>query len=189
VRSAVAQGQYEYPRGLFFGGHEASTVRRILDENLPRWMSEARSVLHVDFHTGLGAWGTYKLLLDPEMDPARVGWVRSVFGDERVEHVDPEGISYPTRGDIGAWCRATFPGRVYDAVCAEFGTYSGLRVVSALRAENQAHHWLEPGAPEVLRAKASLKEAFVPADPSWRAGTVAQALELLGRASGVTFGR
>ena len=99
-----------------------------------------------------------------------------------VDLSDPTGISYPTRGDLGTWCRATFPEACYDYLCAEFGTYPPLRVLSALRAENQAHHWLRPGDPEYERAKSRLSDAFVPDDPTWRASTVGQALDLIDKA-------
>jgi hypothetical protein len=189
LKSSIAHGQYDYPRGLFFGGHGPSQVQRILAASLPRWLSTARSVLHLDFHTGLGPWSTYKLLVEPEVKPERIDWMRDQFGAEKLELVGPNGISYPTRGEIGTWCRALFPDRRYDQLCAEFGTYAGMRVLAALRAENQAHQWLDPDHPAYLRAKRRLLEAFVPADGTWRASTISQAVELLGHCFNVAFRR
>lgn len=187
VRSAVAQGQYVYPRGLFFGGTGPSRVQEILEANLPRWLGEARAVMHLDFHTGLGRWGTHKLLLDQGLDRARVAWIKQSFGADRVDHWGTDGIAYPTRGEIGVWCRKLFPKCAYDPICAEFGTYSGLRVLSALRTENQAHHWLPDGHPARVRAKKRLMDAFVPDDPGWRRKTVADALALIERARTVLW--
>lgn len=189
LKAAVAGGQYDFPRGLFFGGHTPATCRRVLAENLPRWVGDASHVLHVDFHTGLGRWATYRLLLDPGVSPDRVAWARRTFGAELVEHSDLSGVAYPTRGDIGTWCRSLFPGRTYDALCAEFGTYRPLRVLAALRAENQAHHGLPPGSPAYERAKRGLKEAFAPGDRAWRADSVAQAVDLLDRSVAAVFPR
>jgi hypothetical protein len=181
MKQAIAGGQFDFPRGLFFGGHRPSAAHRIVAGNLGRWIGEARRVVHLDFHTGLGRWGTYQLLLDPEIPPGRFDWLRSRFG-ETVRDCDPVGgIAYQTRGDLGAWCRSAFPDRDYDLLCAEFGTYPPVRVLEALRAENQAHFWCRPGDAATARARRGLLDVFVPASPSWRGHVVAQGLEIIGR--------
>jgi hypothetical protein len=182
LKQAVAGGQYDFPRGLFFGGHEPSLVQRLLAESFPRWLGAANEILHLDFHTGLGAWGTYALLLEEGEAPHRVSWLERNFGEGKVSIARPNGSIYETRGSLGRWCQALLPGRNYLYTCAEFGTYRPLRVVQALRAENQAYHWGKPGDPATLRAKQRLKEVFAPADPSWREAVVAQGVEIVRRA-------
>jgi hypothetical protein len=122
LKQAVAGGQYDFPRGLFFGGAGPSPTFRVLEEHFPRWIGDAPSVLAIDFHTGLGRWATYQLLLDPGLGPERFAWLRSHFG-EVVQHSDPNGsIAYQARGSLGTWCRARFPDRTIDVLCTEFGT-------------------------------------------------------------------
>jgi hypothetical protein len=182
LKQAIAGGQYDFPQGLFFGGHEPAATYRILAAHLGRWVGDAGRVLQLDFHTGLGRWATYQLLVDVWLQPDRFAWSRAHFG-ARVVHCDPAAsIAYQSRGDLAAWCRATFADRNYEVLCAEFGTYAPLRVLAALRAENQAHFWCEPGAAIARRAKAQLLEAFVPARLQWRTETVTQGLELIRRA-------
>ncbi|MBX6311432.1 MAG: DUF2817 domain-containing protein [Isosphaeraceae bacterium] len=182
LRQAVAGGQYDFPRGLFFGGHEPSRTRKVLEAYLPRWIGDAEVVLHLDVHTGLGRWGTVKLLVDDVVTLPRVEWLARRFGEGLVELGDINGISYRARGSFGTWAQATFPERRYDLLCTEFGTYSGLRVIAALRAENQAHHWGQPEAPATQLAKARLREVFAPADSHWRDVTVGLGLDLVRRA-------
>jgi hypothetical protein len=184
LKQAVAGGQYDFPQGLFFGGKGPAATYRILAEQLGRWIGDANRVLQIDFHTGLGRWATYQLLVDAWLEPERFAWSQAHFGTG-VVRCDPDAsIAYHVRGDLAAWCRATFPDRSYDLLCAEFGTYPPLRVLAALRAENQAHFWGQPDHPSTRWAKQQLLEAFVPASPAWRARTVAQALEIVRR--GVT---
>jgi hypothetical protein len=181
MKQAVAGGQYDYPQGLFFGGTGPSWTYRTLTEALPRVLGEAQRIIHFDFHTGLGRWGTYQLLVDAGLDAGLYEWSRAQFGAD-VVHSDPkQSIAYHTPGDLAAWCRAAFPDRFYDLLCAEFGTYRPLRVLAALRAENQAHFWARPDDPITRRAKQQLLEAFVPATRWWRARAVAQGVELVGR--------
>ncbi|HEX8201237.1 MAG TPA: M14 family metallopeptidase [Isosphaeraceae bacterium] len=182
LKQAIAGGQYDFPRGLFFGGHGPAALRGLLEARLPRWIGPAERVLHVDFHSGLGPWATHKLLVEHGMDPDRERWLAERFGAGAVERGDPNGISYRARGGLGDWCQAAFPDRHYDLVCAEFGTFGGLAMITALRAENQAHHWGDPADPTVRRAKRRLKDAFIPPDRRWRDAVVTQGLALVRRA-------
>ncbi len=188
VRQAVAHGQYDFPRGLFFGGHGRSRVHQRLLEHMPRWLGSAAEVIHLDFHTGLGEWGTYALLLSSETNPAQTARLREWFGVEHVKGADPSEVAYTTSGDLGPWCHALFPDCRYDYLCAEFGTYSGLQVLSALRAENQAHHWGSPDSAATQSAKERLREAFAPADPTWRESAVKHGIELVEKACAIELG-
>jgi hypothetical protein len=182
LRQAVAGGQYEFPRGLFFGGRNQAKVFGSLESHFPRWVGDARRVAHIDFHSGLGQWGVYKLLLNDAMAP-KVPRIGRVFGPDSVEVSSPEGISYRSRGDLLTWCQTRlFPDRDYDAICAEVGTYRSLDVIAALRAENQAHHWGAPDSPFTRDAKAALVETFAPADPRWRDAAVGRGVDILRRA-------
>jgi hypothetical protein len=179
LKQAVAGGQYDFPQGLFFGGAKPSFTYRILSEFLPRWVGDASRIVHFDFHTGLGRRATYRLLVDVGLEQPHFEWSRAHFG-AHVVHSDPaRSIAYQARGDLAAWCRSAFPDRSYELLCAEFGTYPPLRVLAALRAENQAHFWAKPDQPITPWAKRQLLEAFVPSSPRWRASAVTQGLELV----------
>jgi hypothetical protein len=176
LKQIVAGGQYEFPQGLFYGGAEPSQTMKILHENLPRWLGNARRVLHFDFHTGLGRWGTYKLLVEQ-----RTEWLERHFGRKNLVTCDPHEVAYQAQGDIGRWCVARFPEIEYTYLCAEFGTYAPLRVVAGLRTENQAHHWCPPDSPATRAAKRHLRELFCPQSPTWRRRVVEQSLTFVER--------
>jgi hypothetical protein len=182
LKQAVATGQYEFPRGLFFGGRAASRTKAILQEHLGEWLGDGSAVIHLDFHTGLGPWGTYKLLVDYPLSPAQRRRLDRWFGPEAIEESDVRGVAYPARGALGPWCVARNPGRDYLCLCAEFGTYGPLRVLAGLRAENQAHHWGRPGDHGTDRAKRRLRELFCPASASWRTRVLDASLDLVRRA-------
>lgn len=182
LKETLPVGQYDFPKGLFFGGHHPSKTQRILATYLPQWIAHADRVLHLDLHTGLGQRGTYKLLLGESTPPDRVRGFIEQFGEDVVEISQPTGTSYRTRGSLGAWCRGTFSGCRYDFALAEFGTYPMLTVLEALRAENRAHWWSRADSAVWERSKRRLVEAFAPADGAWRDTVVMQGLELLDRA-------
>ncbi len=181
LRQAVAAGQYDYPRGLFFGGNGPSRTQQLLKENMPRWLSNSKCVVHLDFHTGLGRQGTCKLLIDYPLDMTQQRWLTDWFGADSFEACNSNGISYDARGGFGRWCVSQGLAPQYLFACAEFGTYGSIQVLSGLRAENQAHHWGTPKAPSTIRAKQRLKELFCPASSAWRRQAVQGSLDLISR--------
>ena len=180
LRSAVATGQYEHPAGLFFGGREAAASTRLVQERFWDWTRAAEEVLHLDLHTGLGAYADYRLLIEPP-HLSDLDWYRARFEPERVVPVGDD-TPYAARGVMGAWLARHVGPRSYRFACLEFGTYGPLRVLAALRSENRAHHHSVPGAAAYERAKRELVECFYPARRLWRRKALGRALEVIGQA-------
>ena len=169
IKQSVAGGQYEYPRGLFFGGSCACQSTRLVRENCDAWLGRSASCVHVDLHTGLGDFGAYKLLLNVGADSADFPWYVDAFGAEFVEPLtDADNTAYITPGSFGEWMADRFSDREYRYVMAEFGTYDEVRVLASLRAENRAHHYGAEGSRSYKAAKKELLECFSPKDISWR---------------------
>ncbi len=182
LKDAVAGGQYDFPKGLFYGGDGPQRTQEILRDNLGRWIGPAaHRVLHLDFHSGLGARGTYKLLVDHAAGTPGAEALLRAFGPN-VQPWAANGVSYAIRGGLGTWCKARFPRVEYDVLAAEFGTVPILKVIAALRAENRAHHWGEPGSAEVRAAKERCRDTFAPPDIAWRTTVAEEGVALVVKA-------
>jgi hypothetical protein len=182
VRRAIAVGQYEYPRGLFYGGDGPSMTRRILEAALPEWLGPCEQIVHLDLHTGLGPRATGQLLIDYGLGEGERARVTRWFGTHAIRVPESDDLAYTARGGFGRWCVAQALAPRYLFAFAEFGTCTGLRVLGGLRAENRASHWSLPGDPDIVRARTDLKELFCPSDPLWRARTLAAALAMIAQA-------
>jgi hypothetical protein len=202
LKNTLPVGQYEFPQGLFFGGKDRSQTQQILTAHLRRWLGLSTQVFHLDFHSGLGKWGTYKLFSKLNSDSPRCqllydhfvgGRVASDRADRRLTPkaiaspaenrdqiltIDAEAAAYQPLGGLENWCRASFPDLTYDFLLAEFGTYPMLRVLKALRAENRAHWWGKPEDKSYQDAKQELLEVFVPKSQKWRDLVVEQGIDL-----------
>lgn len=179
LRLTIPVGQYEYPLGPFFGGKGPCATQRLLAEHLaPHW-EPAEEVIHVDIHTGLGSWGSYKLLIDDQEGSPECGWWLEHFGAERVEVCQRTETAYPARGSLGPWLRQRFPHLRYHYTTLEFGTYKPKKVMDALMAETRAFNCGLLADPRYEWTRRNLMEIFVPADPAWRHHSVRQALEVL----------
>ena len=182
LRQAIAGGQYEYPQGLFFGGHGPSQTQLIVDQHMRHWIGNSRMVMHLDFHTGLGKWGTCKLLMESELTSEDREQVTRWFGEDAYEEPQSTTIAYQTRGGWGTWCTEQNFAANYTYACAEFGTYNPVKMLAGLRAENQAHHWSRPAAPEREQTRQHLRELFCPASPQWQQTVIDRSLQLIDQA-------
>jgi predicted deacylase len=175
-------GQYEHPDWLFFGGNAKSQSAQLLEQLLPTLFEHSREVVHLDFHTGLGRWANWDLLLAEQELPENASWWREHFHAEKVKVPRSEGRSYQIRGGFGSWLQARFPNCHYRFATAEFGTYSPMRVVRALTDELHWHSILGHEQPDHW-ARRALTEAFAPRDMRWRATSLAAGLSLVERAA------
>jgi Protein of unknown function (DUF2817) len=182
IWQAVAEGQYDFPQGLFFGGQAASKTQQVLHTHLPRWLGDSSKVLHLDFHTGLGKWGTYKLLMDTVVKPVELQQLQAYFGAESILAVDGGKKQYQVRGNIGQWCRQLLQPRNYKYFCAEFGTYSFAQVLILLRQENYVHNQLNANNPAYLATKKRMKELFCPESEQWRSLVIAKSMKIMAQA-------
>lgn len=184
LKQAIAGGQYQYPRGIFFGGNGPCKSTQIVFENCDRWIGPSDRVVHIDFHSGLGAYGAYKLLLTERADPEAFSWYTKTFGTDYVEPLEaPNATAYKISGVFGEWLQAHFGTRKYRFVVAEFGTYGGIRVLGAIRGENRAHHYGVEDSKIYQSAKAELLECFCPSDTSWRKKVVESGLKIIDQAT------
>ena len=183
LKQAVASGQYEYEKGLFFGGNGPSKTHEILDAELPRFVGSARRVVHIDFHTGLGKRGTYKLFCDHPWGSDPLKALSEHFGGDVVEPWEAEqGVSYEIRGGLGAWCKARLPAVDYDVMACEFGTVHILKVIASLQEENRAVHWGGAEHPETQPAKRALRDVFAPPQLDWRNEVVPKGVRVVQQA-------
>lgn len=179
LKQAIACGQYAYPQGLFFGGSAPSATFQHVRQHIREWLADSRDVVHLDFHTGLGRYGTGKLLIDYPLTAAQTQRLSSWYGRDAFEACDVGSTAYDARGGFGRWCVAQQLAERYLFACAEYGTFHPVRVLAGLRAENQATHWAAASAPVLQQARQHLQELFCPSDPVWRRRVLQHARLLL----------
>lgn len=183
LAAAIANGQRTHPRGLFFGGTTAGESSLRLQDLLREMTSDAASVTHLDIHSGLGRSGVPILIGSSNVGTsARVAQTVERHYQHRYIADDAPGNAYDARGTLSRWYRREAGDTPYRYLCVEIGTVSPLRVLSALRRENHAHHYLDPASRHAAEAKRQLCEAFVPSSTRWRQRSVSAGLDIVKRA-------
>jgi hypothetical protein len=181
LKSAIACGQYDYPRGLFYGGDGPSDTFDIVRRELPAWIPPGSdAAIMIDLHTGLGRHGAYALLTPLSASELAATPLAGGFTPSEISSMTSGPVAYPARGTLTGWVSHHQSARHFHAWGLEFGTWPGLHVLSALRAENRHHD--SPSSPPALQAKAGLREAFCPASPAWRLKAIASATSVITRA-------
>lgn len=175
LQQAIAEGQYDFPHGLFFGGSGPSATLCFVEEQILPRLSGSQQVLHLDIHSGLGQYGRDKMLLDHDVQSTEMVVLENLFG-QQLAHQE-SGVFYQARGSFNRWLRQRIPQAV--SLCWEFGTYRPVSVLSALRAENAAYHWGDHRCPGFQQAKQRLKDVFIPPQRAWREMVLANARERL----------
>jgi hypothetical protein len=176
LKQAVVGGQYEYPKGLFFGGKALEQEPQLFLGYIRERLAAAEQTIAIDVHTGLGKYAEDTLVVAPE-DLTRL---RTAFG-ARITSAEPdEGPAYRIEGGLESMLCPLFDRGSATFIRQEFGTYSGPRVLHALREENRWHHY---GAGTLDHpAKHVLKQIFSPQDEAWRASVLRRGHELLQKA-------
>ena len=183
LKETIAGGQYQFPRGIFFGGYGPATSTCIIRQHLPNWVSGVPRIVHLDFHSGLGTHGRYRLLLLDSFRCKDIEWYKSTFGADLVESMGQEdGTAYNASGTLGDWTTRHLGLTRCRFVTAECGTFPIIRVLRALRAENRAHFFCQPDTSIYKRAKSDLLECFCPRSKYWRALVVERGLQIIDRA-------
>ena len=183
LQRSIVTGQYEFERGLFYGGSKPSATTCLLKDKMQAWIGDAPDVCHLDFHTGLGRFARCQLLV--QSTPASAGWAWYVqaFGQsELVPTETTDSQAYQANGAMGNWLVNHFSDRPYRFLTAEFGTYSALKVLGALRKENQAYHFSPPGSRSSGLARQQLERCFCPPSARWRGAVVTRGVSLIEQA-------
>jgi hypothetical protein len=175
VKQAVAEGQYEFERGLFFGGRELQPGPRLYCDWLREHLHRAEYLFALDLHTGLGRRGADTVMLDQDVSVSASSALEPALGRVFVNAAQPS-VAYTVRGSYGAALPRVLPESRIDFVLQEIGTYPALEVLHALREENRWH--FHGGGGIVHPAKQRLREALCPAAIDWRRKAVSRGLTL-----------
>lgn len=188
--TAVAQGQYEDPKGIFFGGKTYEPQKQLLEDLLKPLVTQYQRHLFLDVHAGAGAIGL-NFITGPSTDkrlfPARHAALmrlagRNADGSAGGSNSADKGYLlctsetpglYATQGDIIDYLASLCPeGSIPVGATVEFGTLGASLAgradsLSRLISENRVRFFgakSEAARAGVLR---DFRELFKPSDPAW----------------------
>lgn len=174
--SAVAGGQYERPRGIFYGGAKRSWELETLEKVLRERFSKMKTLDALDVHSGLGPFNHEFLIADEAMDTKYVDGLNKIF-QEKIHIPSPE-TGYVVFGSVGAFLGRAFPDVQVRHITQEFGTFDTLSNVLCLLDENT--RWHTDREEQIVRPQI-LKRVFFPDNATWRRDCVERGVRRFGQ--------
>ncbi|MCB0963312.1 MAG: DUF2817 domain-containing protein [Acidimicrobiales bacterium] len=169
---AVSGGQYDFPRGVQYGGRHESWSARALRAVWDEHCRDAEEVLHLDVHTGLGPCGQLTIFQTADSDDASAHVASRHFPivvrSDRPGTADPVSHGVLGPGMEHALAGGSAPAALVVPIVVEFGTLDAPQVLAAMRADNWLHHHGDPASELGQAIRASTRDAFFIEDAAWR---------------------
>ena len=179
-------GQYQFPKGIFYGGSAAEPQYVELEKLISRVMVPYVFVVGIDLHSGVGMRSYMHLMTNPSSGDEYKKTVESLFVDHPLDWPDaPGGSFYQTSGDFTTWIETLAKPRQAVAMTVEFGTLDSQTTAGAIRSmrtmvtENQGHWNGYKRAEDERRMEEDVREMFFPVSRVWRSEVIRQARETL----------
>lgn len=179
LRNAVAGGQREFPKGLFYGGTEPEPQALWMREFFKQTFANYKEIFVVDLHTGLGKRGVLHLMPSTSPSPAAVQLRERIFpkNDNNVFELTTEKSSgfYHVEGAFGEFAEQQVDkGQTVLALTMEFGTlgediFNQLRSLNRMVQENQGSQFGYTSNDSREDIEENFRELFYPSSAEWRA--------------------
>jgi hypothetical protein len=175
LKQAIAGGQYEFPKGIYFGGKGLESSALVLKQIFENRFADLQELYVIELHTGLGESAKDVLFWAHSAADPKTVWLQTRLGHELIEDT-PEGVGYYTPGDLQKEIVKIIPQVDTYWLLEEFGTYGPIRTLKALRDENRYYH---AGGSDLKHwSKSMLLEVFSPASLEWQREVIDRATRL-----------
>lgn len=168
LQTAVSHGQYHHEDGLYFGGFGPTWSRRRIAQAVQRHLAGADHVVVLDFHTGLGAYGSGELITIAPAGSDDYRRARDLFGDGVKSTASGDSLSAHLSGTLDEGFAALLAPSLLTFLALEVGARDTQTVVRALRDDNWLHRRGSLDTPLAADIKARLKDAFAPDERDWQ---------------------
>lgn len=178
LQQAIAQGQYDDPEGLFFGGNYPATEAKLLLKFFSQYLYNYSRIRGIDFHTGLGKYQKSSFYLEVDSTPDQQKQAKALLKAPVIYASHGKAHSYRTYGSLISGLKRFYSSQDFLMLIQEIGTVGPIRILRALREENYYYHHKMGYQPEAAH---QLKQAFCPKDAAWRTASVREGVRALNR--------
>lgn len=174
----MAKGQYHHWYAPFYGGETATWSNLVFHKIVNKYLKDKKIVGLLDYHTGLGQYGTGQLMTIQNTNSSQSNIAQTVWGDKVAITGSSESVApYQPHGSL----IAALPNMLINSVCIaaayEFGTIIETEVFESLRAD----HWLylhgDLHSEQAQKIRSGMMKAFYCDHPDWQEAICNLALE------------
>lgn len=179
LKIAFSLGQYQYPKGVYYGGKSIQTATDYIINLLNKSFQDYSKIVFIDIHTGYGP--RYQMsIVNSKYEEAGSQQMEKNFDYPLIQKANPEEF-YSIEGDITDYSykliKEKFDVDDYYACAFEFGTIgdsliNGIKSIKAIKNENTFyHHNLQEGFTDKSIekwVKDDFLDLFYPSQEKWR---------------------
>jgi hypothetical protein len=184
LRQAILQGQYQYPKGVYFGGRELEPSIKAVTPLIQDMARNYKMVFCIDLHTGYGKRGTMHLFPNPMKDKQKKAKIENIFSGIPIDWGD-EADFYTVTGEFTSYIGQIIPEKYYLNMTFEFGTMDSQTTMGAIKSlhnvilENQGVHFGYKSKEDERIIKHRFLEGYYPSSRPWRSKAIADARKTL----------
>lgn len=173
LRQAALQGQYDFPKGLYFGGQDFEPQIKKLHPFIRRHVRPYPMVLELDIHTGYGERGKLHLFPNPAKSKKIKRLTEKVFAGRKIDWGDNEDF-YTVTGDFAQFVGKICRGKNYIPMALEYGTLDSQTTSGSIDSihnmilENQGHHYGYADQESKEETMRRFMEMYFPSSKAWR---------------------
>jgi Protein of unknown function (DUF2817) len=183
LQAALSGGQYDFPKGVYYGGTAPSWSNVTIHGFLAQTCAGAAKVVTIDMHTGLGPFGYGEIITEAAPGSVHYQNQTSIWGDQICSAQDGTSVSAALVGTMDhALLRALSPAWT-ACIALEFGTVDPMSVFRATGASSWLHCYSDPEGPEAGPIRADMRAAFYPETDAWKSMIWTRSLEVIGAAA------
>lgn len=177
LRQAVLQGQYQVPRGVYFGGQALQPQLAALAPRLQAILEAYPLSMSVDLHTGYGARGSLHLFFEPPKDPRVRQGLEAAFAGQVIDWGSGSDF-YTVTGDVVGWMASLRRTGLHLPAVFEYGTMDSQGTLGAIKSlhvsllENQGVQFGYADEASKRAIQRDYREMFNPSSPAWRTKVV-----------------
>ena len=186
LRQAALQGQYDFDKGIYYGGKDYEPQIKALEPLFKDIMNQYPLILNVDLHTAYGERGTMHLFLNPvDNDQVKRG-LESIFEGEKIDWGNSKDF-YTINGEYLGWVNHLADTSLCLPMLFEFGTldsqttFGSLKSIQIMINENQGAHYGFKNEKSEKKVKHDFDEMYYPSSEKWRTKVMNDAYNKISR--------
>jgi hypothetical protein len=165
-QTAASEGQYHFEDGIFYGGACPTWSNEMFASVMKAYVSHAKHVAFLDFHTGLGPYGYGELIMDGT--PEQKARARDWYGDQVTDPEAGTSTSAPLTGTLWHGTMMALPKAEITFIVIEYGTYEITRVLQAVRGDNWLYQKGDVASETGIAIKQEIRDTFYPDKDDWK---------------------
>ena len=184
---AFAQGQYQYPEAIYFGGNDFEPHVKIISDVIKTVGEDYNTILAIDLHTGYGERGTLHLFPNPVNDPVIREKMEAVFKGYPINWGNSDDF-YTVTGQFVEFIGSLLPGKTCIPMVMEYGTLNSSATMGTVTSaytsiiENQGFQNGYNLEKDSLKARAKFRQMYYPYSEKWRTNAINKGEEMISSA-------